>query len=226
MTLEERVTQYGHMRSGNHYLRALISTNFLSRPISVWGEGSRMLPRRDKPNHWPNQHETVEHQGVQAQLKDPNLLFVYLWREFEPVAKSMIALGARVGVPAGTTLEEFRATPWKEMTESCVARGERWRIERHVPNDPSRRKENRSGHAGKMKHPAWSSELTPEEYWHRHVEGWLTTARQQANIHVVKYEDLELDFDGVLRRLSLFLGAERLFFENVEEKMSMHHVSE
>lgn len=226
MTLEKRIAQYGHMRSGNHYLRALINVNFLNRPVNVWGEKSRLLPRGTEIKHWPNQHETVDHSGVQAQLENPELLFVYIWRDFEAVAKSMIALGARAGIPAGTTLEEFRSTPWKEMTEACVAKGERWKIERQVPNDPTGRKENRSGYAGKMKHTAWKSKLTPEEYWNKHVDGWITTARQRTNIHVVKYEVLKMTLDTTLEGLSLFLGSKRSAFEDVTEKVSMHHVAE
>jgi len=103
-----------------------------------------------------------------------------------------------------------------------MGKGERWRIERHTPNDPGEGKENRHGHAGKMKHHAWDSELTPEEYWRKHVDDW--TSLKMPNILVVKYENLISSLDYEMGRMADYFGVSKGSFENVDEKVSMHHV--
>lgn len=219
--LEARIAQYGYMRSGNHYLRALVGTNFLDRPINIWGDGSRLQPIKDR-KRYPNQHCLSTLSRVQNQLNDPDLLFLYIWRDFEAVAKSMMALGARVGVPQGTTLEEFQSTPWREMTSVSEAREERWKVERHIPDDPKFGKEIRHGRSGSMGHDAWNSQLTPREYWQSHVDGWLSEALLRTNIHVVKYEDLISDLNREMTKIASFLGVEKDTFTNVEELVSMN----
>jgi len=121
-------------------------------------------------------------------------------------------------------LEDFKSTPWREITEEAKASGEKWIIERHVPDDLDHRLEIRSGHVGSMGHDAWNSELTPREYWHSHVDGWLSAAALRTNIHVLKYEDLLASLDETMGKVAAFLGVEKSSFTDVTERVSMHSV--
>lgn len=211
------------MRSGNHYLRALIGVNFLHRPINAWGDGACLEPAEGK-KRFPGQHFPVEAPGVKKHLSTPDIRALYIWRDFEPVSKSMFALGLRMGIPKETTLEEFQNTPWKEMTSAAVALGEKWEIERLVLNDPKLRKEIHKGYTGSYKHGAWDSDMTPRAYWQHHVEDWLAEADKRENIHVVRYEELIENLDEEMNKIASFIGVEIDTFTDVEELVSMNPV--
>ncbi len=82
---------HGHVRSGTHWLRVVMSLNFrYNGRARGMGHGF--------PGPWIN--------------GQPNVF--YIKREFDGVARSMWNLKERFGIGAGT-FEEFVDTPWKDQ---------------------------------------------------------------------------------------------------------------
>jgi hypothetical protein len=87
---ELRVSVHGHHRSGTHYLRQLVPTNFA---VNMLNDKHHSLP--------------------EAFLKDGRKA-IYIHRDFDDVAKSIWDIRERFGAGA-ETFELFKDTPWCEQ---------------------------------------------------------------------------------------------------------------
>lgn len=196
------IQQCGFMRSGNHYLRALLNVNFLDLDPTDW-QGTRVS------------HLLPTHKEVKQGMEEASFVF-YIWRDFFGVARSLIRLGPRFGVPQGTTLEQFESTPWRLLTEE--ASSQVWELRRATGDIVK-------GMGGKFKHMYWNSDLTPQQAWQEHVDTWPATAKRK-NIFIVKYEELKDRFLPEMLKIASYLNSDRDSFDNVYKRVGIYPLGE
>jgi len=95
-----RLVLHGHHRSGNHWLAALISTNFYGKDDYRFLLNSR-------------QH------GLTSCIA-PCVRYIYIERNFMDVAKSVFAMRARFGLDVDS-FEVFLETPYRQMYTGQLA---------------------------------------------------------------------------------------------------------
>jgi hypothetical protein len=97
---KEKVLLFGHHRSGNHYLAALININFFGK------EDYKFLCNN-------RQHTLIS--GIPSNDK-----YLYIYRNFEDVSKSCFEMRARFGLDVAT-YEEFLSNRYCDMYTGKIA---------------------------------------------------------------------------------------------------------
>lgn len=194
---------HGHPRSGTHYLMAVLNANFIHEP-SIWEVEWGHL----KKNSQGRMAMAYPLHGLPDTLKENDLPHLYIWRDFESVANSILRMPRRFGITRkGLTLNEFAATPWGDL---------------HVPGTRWAWKIDGVKKGGVTS--AFSSalpplDMTPYDYWNLHVSEWIDFASHRTDVCVVDYVTLTSSFQEEMERIATWLGQERREFVDVKEKI-------
>ena len=187
---------YSHQRSGSHYFAALISLNFYNEqdyrkryknhPI-----GSKVRGRIDK---------------------NSDILFAYIFRNFNDTAKSMFKMRDRFGLTVDD-YDVFLNTTYKDMWSSDV----KFSIKINYFGEEK--------HVDKVSTYFKKINQTPREFWQAHKRFWTKMNKTRGNIIIVNYDDLINDFEKEIRRVGEKIGITKKQIINIDEKIGWIPVS-
>jgi len=179
-----------HPRSGSHYLAALIAANFFDTSNYVqfygghrWGEAAEQL--------------------VQSHA---NTLFVYTYRVFENVAKSVWVMRRRFGLQA-ESFEQFLTTRYCDMWTANQGAGVL--AKRSTLVDETEVIQVDSLFRRVMD--------VPSTFHQRHVDSWLNLAA--CNVGTISYDKLLLDYKEELKKLMPYFDFQPATFVNIDKKV-------
>lgn len=182
------VRVYGHQRSGTHYLAALIDKNFYDSAGYI--------------RHYAldNPHALYNEVSIR-----PDVAYIYIWRRFEDVAKSIFRMRNRFGLNIDN-FDTFLCTKYSDMwNPSAVGKVD---VIVNTINDVKRVHEPAGQKFGDKK-------FTPEEYWRLHVKSWGQSGYE--NVFLINYDNLRYRFQESMHQLAGFIGIDRESFIDVEE---------
>lgn len=180
----------GHQRSGTHYITALISLNFLGNKNYV-----RIYKNHKKPNIARNE----------------NVAYIYTFRDFKSVAKSMFVMRKSFGLNNVDTFKNFLKNRYCDM----------WKPERDFKVNVMdlrgnlRKEDYITGFFSKLKY-------TPEEWWKIYYKMWDEAEKKKENVIRVSYNDLKNNFHENMLDLSLKLGLNKKSFKNITKKLGWY----
>jgi hypothetical protein len=177
----------GHPRSGTHYITALISINFLDDVDYLKVYRNHELPQI---------------------VRDPDVGYIHIWRDFEGVAKSIYVLRERFGLDVAD-YEEFIATPYRDMwmarkSHSVVTNVRTLTGSARYPGAVDFFKE---------------VDMTPRDYWEFYNRSWIEWRDKNSNIISVKYEDVLEDFGGTMAYVAEMLHCDVGHFKNIDRRV-------
>lgn len=187
---------YGHKRSGNHYLSELINKNFIS--------GDELL-------------NILGGHGLPDEL-NPDVNYLYILREKEDVLDSLWRVRHRQGLDA-PDFETFCTTPYHEM----------WSLD-HAPdvefNTHSQQAdtfvESLNGAETSVLHHFQDIRMTPEEYYDYHTKHWKKLKKYHSNVKIVRYEDLQENFQETMEDIATFLHFPVTEYEDIVERVGWY----
>jgi hypothetical protein len=191
-----KIEIYGHHRSGNHYLAALVCDNFVRN-----GRDYRGL------FYDPSVHLDANKLSPFIRSRQ-SVAMLYIMRNWEDVARSVFEFRHRMGLNV-EDFEEYLNKTYKEMWSENVppfVAEVNWRVKKVRASRPG----------GRM---LMDVEMKPEEYWKYHVNSWLRASRKVPNVMVVRYERLLGRFNPTMNQIAQFLRTKVDGFSNVEERV-------
>jgi hypothetical protein len=123
--------------------------------------------------------------------------FLYIWRNFNDVALSVLAKDQPNRINPDLSLGSFVSTSWETLIEAGEV--EETLLNRWVVGDQKK--------------------LTPYECWDEQVKKWLGFAETRTDVYVVRYEDLLTEFQGTMLDMAGWLGSSKQSFENATKKV-------
>jgi len=185
-----------HPRSGSHYMAALVAKNFFKTNDYLPFYGG----------HGFN-FKAVERRIASK----PKCLFIYTWRSFENVAKSIFILRSRFGLDVNN-FETFLTTPYNKMWNSKI------KVE-NIVRETLLVSENMD-----IVDPLFRKiDMIPEKFHKKYVELFQELHFKHKNIISVYYDKLiesEQYFNFIINFLSLnFLGELKTSYVNIEKKV-------
>jgi len=183
---EKKVLVFGHHRSGNHYLCALVNVNFFGKEDYRFFCNGR-------------QHALIR--GVPKKKK-----YLYIYRNFEDVSKSVFNMRARFGLEVDT-YEEFLSKRYCDMYTGKIA------VNLHV-NIMSKQFKDRSSSI--FFH---NIKRTPKEWHDFHLEHHFRIDENLDDLLLVSYDDLKTDFQAEMLKIAQHLGSDKTQFDNIDEKV-------
>ncbi|MCK5017092.1 MAG: sulfotransferase domain-containing protein [Candidatus Peribacteraceae bacterium] len=184
----------GHPRSGNHYVVHLLELNFKGKYTKKFGHyGSMPINKKQIPNY----------------------KFIYLYRNFDAVSKSIFRLKGRHGVPEDLSFKDFIDKPAKDW----FVKGGNNAVTRTKLFDNGRLQTKKEG--GRTT-PVGPLSMRLEDFHKASLKNWFEYSKKYDNIHLLKYEDLMNDFDNTMDNLSIFLfGKTFAPYKNVVKKVGI-----
>lgn len=177
----------GHPRSGTHYMTALLSVNFL-----------------DDTDYFKiyRNHEFPD------LVQDPDIAYVHIWREFEPMAKSIYVLRERFGLYMDS-YGQFLKSRYSDM----------WKM-----GEPDKVVTNARNLYGRAKIKGISdffkdANMKPREFWEHYNGVWEKSAEENSNVVSVKYDDMVEDFKPTMAYIAARLGSDVTGFKKIERKV-------
>ena len=177
----------GQPRSGTHYITAVISYNFLNDKdyLKIY-----------------RSHESVR------LVQNVETAYFYIWRDFEPMARSIYQLKERFGLKV-RSFREFLSRRYCDM----------WAM-----GDPDKISINARNLWGRTRVKGISDffrniDMLPQQFWEHHNDLWDQCAKNNANVIVVKYDDVLRDFEGEMKRVAKKIGSDKNEFKNIERKI-------
>lgn len=180
---------FGHQRSGTHYLAALIS-------INLYNDDNYLNYYYKNPHILGNRLNNILN-------KNPDIIPVYIQRDFEPVSKSIFKARKRFGLNVDN-YNTFLKTKYKDMWTKNI--GE-FKIKVNTLNSEK--------YINKVSTGFRNINETPYEYWMIHINSW-----KKPNVIKVKYEDLKSDFEKVLLKIAKEANIKHNGkFENIKQQV-------
>lgn len=139
-------------------------------------------------------------------MRTPNTLFLYAWRNFKDVAKSMFKMRDRFGLKV-SDYSKFLQSRYCDMWSLDVT--VKIKINYLTRIEYSDRA---SGYFRRV-------EYTPHEFWRLHLKFWVSLQQRYSNVLLVCYDDLLKDFDSTMKMIADKLGVHRTGFTNVTERV-------
>lgn len=177
----------GQPRSGTHYITALISYNFLDDKdyLKIY-----------------RSHESIQ------LVQNIETAYFYVWRDFEPMAKSIYQLKERFGLKIDR-YEAFLRSRYCDM----------W-----VMGDPDKVSINARNLWGRARVKGISDffkdiDMCPKDFWEYHNGLWDECAKMNSNVIVVKYDDVLRDLNGEMNQISKKIDSDKKVFKNIEKKI-------
>ena len=179
-----------HQRTGSHYIAAIISTNFLNN------RDYKKIHRGHKLPHI---------------IKHKNTAYIYTWREFEEVAKSIYTMRQSFGLNNVDSFESFLKNRYCDM----------WKPIKHPGINVIDLKGN------KRQDPYISpgfrnNKYTPFEWWKFYHDSWAISEKENKNVIKVSYNDLMTNFNKTMRVLAKKLGSPKKEFSNIEKQVGWY----
>jgi hypothetical protein len=100
---------YGHPRSGNHYMSALIRANNLGP------KAKRLTGGRASVHRWP---PPFPGEPFGKLFGSDDNRFIYIWRNWNDVALSNLYKEKPRRIDPGLSLNDFSSTPWNELVKN------------------------------------------------------------------------------------------------------------
>jgi len=166
-----------HPRSGSHYLTALIAKNFFKTNDYLRFYGGHGFNFKIMRERVKNKNQT---------------LFIYIWRNFEDVAKSIFKLRARFGLNV-SDLKIFKNTPYSKMWTNKI---------------PVKvlRKTLTTEKVFETVDPLFREiDKIPKEFHRLHFNFWSTIYADYNNVIIISYDDLKNNYIKILDILSSIL---------------------
>jgi len=183
---------YSHQRSGSHYVTALVDANFFNG--------------RDYIRHYKN--HPIGPQVVNQIVNLPQVLFLYVWRDFYKTAQSIFKQRKRFGLHV-ESYDDFLASPYNQM----------WSNENEFDVVTDYNYLNRAGQEVGVSYYFANINMTPKKFWEEHLAFWRGVAAEHENVHLMKFDDLLDDFNGELAKLAKAVGSDKTEFVNIEERV-------
>lgn len=177
----------GHPRSGTHYIAALMSVNFLKDEDYLKIYRNHELPRM---------------------VQDPHIAYIYVWRRFEGVARSIYVLKERFGL----TVDSFETFLTKHYSEM-------WAVQ-----DPDQVVTNvktlqDSGKLTGISDFFEKVDMRPKAYWRYYNRKWAECAKARPNVFGICYDDMVEDFKGTMGDIGSKLGSSLSHFKDIKQKI-------
>lgn len=196
----KKVKLYAHPRSGSHYTAALIDKNFFYT-------GNYL-------NHYgrPGVHKLAE--NVESEIrKKKNILYVYVIRNFDAVADSLLRARERFGITS-TTYEEFISKRYSDQWTRNKSILGNFRIKVDTINN-IRHVSEVFPYFGKIN-------MKPKEYWEIHTTKWIELSKKVNNLIILYYDELQKNLNKELSKLAVKLGTEPKEFEQVQKRVGWY----
>lgn len=177
----------GHPRSGTHYIAALVSVNFLN------DEDYLKIYRNHELPHM---------------VQDPHMAYIYVWRRFEGVARSIYVLKERFGLKVDS-YETFIAKRYSEMWGA----GNPDQVVTKIRT--LHEKASLSGISDFFQ----KVDMTPKAYWAYYNRKWAECADTHTNVFGICYDDMVQDFKGSMGDMALKLGSSLSEFKDIRQKI-------
>jgi hypothetical protein len=134
--------------------------------------------------------------------------YIYVWREFDGIAKSIFNMRKSFGLNGvnnyNTFLETKYCDMWKPQNHSGVKvvdlRGNT-RVDGYIT--PYFR----------------DRQYTPKEWWQFYYESWDKVAKKRKNVIKVSYNDLLNNFEKTMTEIAIKLKSKRRTFQNIDQKI-------
>jgi glycosyltransferase involved in cell wall biosynthesis len=185
---------YGHKRSGNHYVCALIDKN---------------ITKEDNPVFLVGGHELLAIPEIQNK-------YIYIEREFETMAKSLFRYRHRQGLKVDD-YDTFLNTKYSDMYDPDVECDVTYNM---GTRDGNKSIELLNDDGTTTSKHFKGIHQTPHEYWDNHRKHWHKMADLYPDlILIVKYEDLLNDLQGTMLRISAHVGSDITQFEDIDTRV-------
>lgn len=184
----QRVRVIGHRRCGTHYVASLIDSNFF--------DGSDHL-RHYAKHKWPEQ----------VDLEDDTVAYVFVWRDFAAIAKSIFRMRTRFGLQVDD-FDTFLATRYSDM----------WSAAGHSASAATFSTAKGTTVTTMPGRGLSRITMTPRELWESYNRAWLEQSGRP-NVIVIPYECLTNNFDFAMLYLATRLGSRRRQFANIADKV-------
>jgi hypothetical protein len=179
---------HSHQRSGSHYVAAVVAKNFLGT--------DDYLPYYK--NHFINEYV------YRDVWRRPNVGFIYVWRNWEDVVRSMWRFRSRLGLRSASK-SEFENRPAREL----------WRPGRcdahYVGIRDTRATTGISFYFRDVP-------LSLRRHWQAHKNFWETLGAKE-NVKLVCYDDIVADFNGTMLDIAKWIGSDKTEFENIKQRI-------
>jgi len=172
----------GHRRSGTHYITALISVNFLESYDYL-----KIYEKHKAPEKFNFENDTF---------------FIYVWRDFDGVAKSIYNMRNRFGLNVDD-YDKFLITKYSDMYSGnlkSLTKVDKYNKKRYV---------KKVGGGLKNIH------MTPHQYWKFDKNRWLNLRFN--NVICLKYDDVIKNYKYELQKISNKIGSNVQSFKNINK---------
>ena len=180
----------GHQRTGTHYIAAVICTNFLNTKDYIAHYKNHSLPKTVKNN---------------------NIAYIYTWRDFNSVAKSLFNSRKTFGLNNVNNFESFLKSRYCDMWNPIEHAGVNV-----LDLQGNHRTDNYISHYFK------SFKHTPKEWWTLYHKRWDVAAKNISNIIKVNYNDLIKNFNNSMFNLSIKLDSTIKSFKNITDTVGWY----
>jgi len=188
MKKSKEIALTAHQRSGSHYVAALITINFLGHKNHGSIHHNHILPNR--------------------MLKKDSKFYVYVWREFDGIAKSMFTMRKTFGLNNVKNFETFLKSRYCDM----------WDPQKHdgVKVADLRGNSRTDDYVTQFFR---NRQYTPKEWWEFYYGSWDRQAMKRKNVIKVSYNDLLNNFEKAMIELAIKLKSENRTFQNIDKKI-------
>ena len=185
-----------HPRSGSHYMAALVAKNFFKTDDYLLFYGGHGF----------------NYEAMQRRIASkPKCLFIYIWRSFENVAKSIFVLRNRFGLNTDS-FETFLTTPYSELWSSKI------KVENTI-RETLLASENMNTVDSLFR----KVDTIPEKFHESHVDFYQNLYFKHNRVISVYYDfliDSKQYFNNIMNMLSIhFLGETKTNYINIEKKV-------
>ena len=139
-------------------------------------------------------------------VKDKNRANIYIHRKKEDVLKSVFKLRTRFGITTND-YQKFLRLKYKDQCQL------------HIVGYAKVIRDGEKEFIDDISRYFFSIDATPPEYHRYHKEFWDKLADKHRNVLIVKYEDLNTNFESTLKRAAYFLGSDKCHFSDIERKV-------
>lgn len=182
----EDIKVCGHRRSGTHYITALISVNFLNN---------------EKYPKIYEKHKTPDKLKVD---KNKNILFIYVWRNFDDVSKSIFNMKNRFGINEDN-FNKFLKKRYCDMFNGNQD------VKVEVKTLTNRKVVKEVG--GGLK----NIKKTPYEYWKFDLDRWKRLKAD--NVILVCYDNIINNFEEEMKRIAKKINSNKTQFEDIRQRI-------
>jgi len=183
---------YGHKRTGNHYLIELLDLNFIKSHNPLAYSGGHGIPKE-----------------LESKRK-----YLYVKRNKEDTLKSLFRYRDKQGLEA-KSYDDFLSSKYKDMFNQNIKTDNEF----HSLYKSDEMIIKRTGATKNITGHFSGIDMTPPEYYDKHVSEWEKLSIINDNVLIVNYEDLLNDFNNTMDVIADFLEYEKGEYQDIKERV-------